>query len=108
MSRSYIISVDVHKPDPSRLRDIEVAAEEEWPFGEWYFFESIRLASSYAEGSLCNGETEEEFSARLTKAIWKANGGYCKVIVSATCLDELPAHGYELTKRDYAKWSKIH
>lgn len=108
MSRCYLMSVEVRKPKPSRLRDIEIAAEQEWPFTEWIWFESQKLNSSYAEGPLCGGETEKEFSHRLTKAIWKANGGYCPVKVSATCLNEIPQNEYELTRADYSKWSKTH
>lgn len=77
--------VEVYHPDPRRLRDIEIAAGNVWSFDEWFWFESEKLKSSYAEGSLCGGETEKQFSDRLTKEIWRANRRYCHVVVSVTC-----------------------
>lgn len=106
MSRSYLISVEVRKPDPTRLREIEIAAEKEWPFDEWIWLEDQKLISSFAESSLSGGEDEKEFAGRLTKAIWKANGQYCQALISATCLDDLPTNLYELTEVDFADWSK--
>lgn len=106
MSRSYLISVEVHSPDLNRLFDIETAAQKEWPFKEWDWLETLKLLSVYAEGSLCCGENKEEFVNRLTKAIWKANGGYCQVLVSATCLEDIPTDDYELTQDDFFRWSK--
>lgn len=106
MSRSYLISVEVRKPDPTRLREIEIAAEKEWQFDEWILLEDQKLISSFAESSLSGGEGEKEFADRLTKAIWKANGKYCQVLISATCLDDLPTNLYELTEVDFADWSK--
>lgn len=106
MSRYYLMSVEVRKPNPARLRDIEIAAEQEWPFEEWTWFEKQKRMTSYAESSLSGGEGENEFADRLTKAIWKANGGYCPVLVYATCLDDLPLNLYELKKNDFANWSK--
>ncbi len=106
MSRYYLMSVEVRKPNPARLRDIEIAAKQEWPFEEWTWSENQKLMNSYAESSLSGGESEDEFADRLTKAIWKANGRYCPVLVYATCLDDLPINHYELKKDDFAKWVK--
>ena len=50
------------------------------------------------------GESEEEFAARVTHAVWKANGGYCEVEVTATYLEELPYTTHELDEDDYAQW----
>jgi hypothetical protein len=33
--------------------------------------------------------------------VWKANGGYCSVTVSATCLEDLPCYSYEFSESDY-------
>jgi len=106
MSRSYFMSVEVHSPDPNRLPDIETAAQKEWPFKEWDWLETLKLLSSFAEGSLCGGENKAEFVNRLIKAIWKANGGYCQVLVSVTCLEDIPTDEYELTEEDFVRWSK--
>ncbi|GEM_PF-1558989 len=106
MSRYYLMSVEVHKPNPACVHDVEIAAKNEWPFNEWNWSEADKLMSSYAESSLSGGEGEDEFADRLTKAIWKANGGYCPVLVYAACLDDLPINFYELKKEDFANWSK--
>jgi hypothetical protein len=100
------MGVEVRNPDPVRVHDIEIAAKHEWPFNEWNCSEADKRMISCAEGSLCNGEGEEIFTNRLTKAVWKANRRYCTVIVSAACLDDLPINFYELKKDDFASWSK--
>lgn len=106
MSRYFLMSVEVRSPNPARVRDIETAAQIDWPFTEWTWSEAEKLLSSYAESSLSGGEGEEEFADRLTKAIWKANGEFCRVLVSATCLDDLPINLYELKKDDFVRWLK--
>jgi hypothetical protein len=98
--------VEIHSPDLNRLPGIETAAQKEWPFKEWDWLETLKLLSSYAEGSLCGGENKKEFVDRITKAIWKANGGYCKVLVSTTCLEDIPTDDYELAEDDFVRWSK--
>ena len=54
-----------------------------------------------AQHSLCGGETEEEFTERLSVAIWRANGGFCEVVVNATYLEELPYEIHALDQADY-------
>jgi len=59
--------------------------------------------SAYGEGLLGGGETEREFTERLSVAIWRANGAYCEVSVNATYLEELPSETYSLDEDDYAR-----
>lgn len=106
MSRYFLMSVEVRNANPARVHDIEISAKKEWPFEERNWYEADKLMTSYSESSLSGGESEDEFADRLTKAIWKANSGYCQVLVYATCLDDLPINLYELKKDDFANWSK--
>ena len=53
--------------------------------------------------SFAGGETEEEFTERLAVAIWRANGGYCEVIVNATFLENLPYEIHTLDEDDYER-----
>ena len=101
MSRYYSMYVTVSNVAPEKRDRVKEAANGEWGFGNWRFPGSELTAC--AEGQLCGGETEAEFSQRLAKAIWEANGGYCKVEVNATYLEELPYETYCLDEGDYQR-----
>jgi len=112
MSRYYGMSVKVTEFDPSCVEEIEDAANKEWDFADgWFLHKGVKDAfptslSSHGEGSLCGGEGEEEFADRLTRAVWKANGGFCKVEINATYLEDLPYETYEQDEDDYEKFVK--
>ncbi len=78
---------------------IRLAATKEWPFAEWEEG-TIQLGCS-AEGHL--RDSEEEFAERLTQAIWRANGAYCEVVVTATYLENPPCELYQLDEDDYER-----
>jgi hypothetical protein len=99
MSRYYNMSVTIKGDDPERTEEIKAAADEEWGFEEWLTHNEALFASS--DGSLCGGETEEEFAERISKAIWQANGSFCDVTVNATYMEELPCESYSLDEKDY-------
>jgi len=99
MSRYYSMSVTITGADANRFDPIMAAASAEWGFDGWYSHQGVLTASGNAQ--LVGGETEEQFAERLTKAIWKANGGPCQVDVGATYLDELPCESYSLGAGDY-------
>ena len=82
MSRAYDMSVEIIGFRPDRTDAIEAAANQEWNFADWFISEETLFAS--AEGSLCGGESEEDFAERLSLAVWRANGEYCDVTVNAT------------------------
>ena len=105
MSRFYEMSVEVSGYVPAKAADIQAAAEEEWPFADWWRAGDDEAATMHASGqsSLCGGETDEEFAERLSLAIWRANGGYCRVSLDATFLENLPYETYELDEADYAR-----
>jgi len=101
MSRFYEMSVEVSGHDPAKMAQIQEAAEEEWSFDDWY--DSGENLTASGQGNLSGGETEEEFTERLSLAIWRTNGGFCRVSVDATYLENLPYETYELDESDYAR-----
>jgi len=105
MSRFHEMSVEVSGHDRAKVAEIQAAAEQEWAFDDWWFAGEDDAATMHASGqsSLCGGETEEEFTERLSLAIWRANGGYCRVSVDATYLENLPYETHELDETDYAR-----
>lgn len=103
MSRYYEISVDISNFDDEKRHDIIEAAQNEWDFEDFECFVEERLFSAN-RGYLSGGESEEEFAACLTEAIWKANGKFCNVNVTATFLEELPYESYEFDEEDYQRF----
>ena len=99
MSRYYGMNVTISSHAPEHAEAIREAATNEWPFEEWINADDQIYA--YAEDNLCGGETEEQFSERLTGAIWRANGAYCEVSVDATYLESLPYETHSLDEDDY-------
>lgn len=107
MSRYYNMSVKIEDYDPTRRKEIIAACVEEWGFMEDDFTGAAHepLTAS-AENSLCAGESEYEFTERLTQAIWTANEAYCAVEVQATYLEELPSDIYTLDEDDFEEWTR--
>lgn len=101
MSRHYEMGVEITGHRPEEADAIRSAAASQWEFIDWYDQDSTLTAS--AEGSLCGGESEEEFTERLSLAIWRANGAYCDVTVDATYLESLPYETHCLNEADYAR-----
>ena len=101
MSRFYQMSVEVSGHDSAKVAQIQEAAEAEWPFDDWFDSGENLTASGQANPS--GGEGEEEFTERLSLAIWRTNGGFCRVSVDATYLENLPYETHELDEADYAR-----
>ena len=101
MSRAYCMSVAVSGHNAAQGEKIKAAAEAEWSFEDW--FDSGEELTASGEGQLCGGETEEEFTERLSLAIWRANGAFCTVTVDATYLEYLPYESHCLDEADYAR-----
>jgi len=112
MSRNYEMAVEISGHSPEKELNIRKAAEKEWPFEDWWAGaepnegQERPLLNSSAEGTLCGGESEEEFTERLSRAVWMANGAYCTVIVNATFLENLPYEVHSLDEQDYAQLMK--
>lgn len=100
MSRFYEMTVRFTGHDPVKRDDIEQACAEVWPFED--FFESADGdIEATAKDYLCGGESDREFTDRIAKAIWTANGKFCKVEVVSVYLEDLPS---ELHLRDEADY----
>ena len=108
MSRAYEMSVEIENFNPDKQAAIDAAACTEWPFDNLDQItgnKSPKLCA-VAEGSLCGGESKDEFTERLTHAIWKANRAFCNVLITAVYLEDLPHEDHELSEDDYAKFIK--
>ncbi len=99
MSRYYGMAVEIRGYKPARRKAIQEAAAAEWPFIDWEEYEGT--LRSDAESQLCGGETEEQFTERLSTAVWRANGDYCEVVVDAIYLEDLPFEIHSLDQSDY-------
>jgi hypothetical protein len=101
MSRYYGMNVTISNHNPALTEAIRAAAGDEWPFEDWT--DNGEQINAYAEDNLCGGETEEEFTERLSVAVWQANSAYCDVSVDATYLESLPCETHCLNEADYAR-----
>lgn len=107
MSRYYRMDIEVSEYNEKMMEVIKTAATAEWDLDDdWY----CRTSDSYGElpfmsasgkSNLCGGESEEEFTLRLTKAIWKANGAFCLVVVNATYLESPPFETHHFDESVY-------
>ena len=86
MSSFYEMSVEVSGYDPAKVAEIQAAAEQEWPFDDWWRAgdENDSAATMHASGqnSLCGGESEEEFTERLSLAIWRPTAGIATFLLT--------------------------
>ena len=103
MSRYYEMSVEISEYNPAKAKEIQAAAEAEWGFDDWWSGadEPGETMHASAQGNLSGGESEEAFTERLSLAVWKANGSYCRVSVDATYLENLPYETHTLDETDY-------
>lgn len=104
MSRNYEMSVKVVGYNLKRDEAIEDAIVNEWDFESFEHYknrEGKMEMTSFAQGQLCGGETEQEFADRLAKAILKANGKPCYIEIGQTCLEDLPVETYFYDKEEY-------
>ena len=102
MSRYYNMAITITGVPNNRVDVVKEAATVEWAFDNWFLDDDGVLTAS-ADNRLCGGETEEDFAERLAKAIWAANGDYCRVEVNATYLDQMPYETHCLEEDDYRR-----
>jgi hypothetical protein len=111
VSRSYEMLIRITDFKKARLNRIEKACLAEWPCESEEFSvevdsKGVRTLTGKGIESLCGGETEEEFTDRLARAVWKANGRYCEVEVQALYLEELPYERHVREEEDYQRLMK--
>lgn len=105
MSRAYNMYVTIRGYEKEKEAAIQAAMNQEWDFDDHFDFEEDgqSVMQDGGDGSLGGGEMEEEFTARLCKAIWKANGKFCAITVDATCLEDLPYESHYGDEADYER-----
>lgn len=101
MSQQYSMEVTITGFDTNRKEAIKDAAGEHWNF-DWFGDHDTELSGD-GESALTGGLTEAEFAAQLARAVWQANGGFCRVAVNATYLEALPFEKYEYQEEDFAR-----
>lgn len=105
MSRAYTMDVEVQGYNLDKQADIVEALQSCWDFRPVYYyaptFGSPIILAATGDGNLTGGESEEEFAAKIAKAVWKVNGGYCCVTVGAACLAVLPYEEYVFEEAEF-------
>jgi len=107
MSRYYQMSIAVDDVSKKEHTTCLGVCHEEWGSEDEYLTRWNKDNPNFfteSNGSLCGGESEEEFAHRITNAIWKALGRFISVRIEATYLEDLPCESYELDKSDYELW----
>jgi len=109
MSRYYEMYVKVTGHNLDKEDAIVEACTAEWDFDRDTFTQAVangELPELIANGkdNLCGGESEEEFTDRLARAIWQANDGFCLVDVDATFLEQIPYESHRRDEDDYDRW----
>jgi hypothetical protein len=102
MSRYYEMTVEISGHDSEKEDHIKKAAEGVWPFSSWWSSGGGNMQAS-ASDWLCGGESEEQFTERLSVAIWQVNGGFCEVLVDSTYLENLPYETHVLDELDFSR-----
>ena len=99
MSRYYSMVVKITNYDQEREDDINGALCEEWPFHTTILgnTDDGRRIFRNGDSNLRRGESEEEFAARVARAVHNANRGPCTLEVNATCLEYLPCETYSFS-----------
>jgi hypothetical protein len=120
MSRRYEMRITVKGHKHDKVDDIERVLANAWPMQEWtvetvkvlanawpmqeWTVETVKEIECYGEGNLCGGESEEEFTIRVSEAVWEVNEGFCEVEVTAAYLEDPPTTTHTLGVCDYARW----
>jgi hypothetical protein len=104
MSRFYQIDLMVH----GKVKEDEVkeAARGEWGFEDHQWYNEGELLLGSGQGNICGGVDEKDLALKIARAVWKANGSYCKVSITATYLQELPSDTYLMTEDEYHKYAE--
>ena len=101
MSRLYEMHFTIHGFEKSKGRAIIKAINKEWPLDNNMTSrcdqDKPHLECS-GENNLCGGESENGFTERMAKTIFKANGKPCQVSIQATDLQEVPYTTYNFPK----------
>jgi len=109
MSRSYGMSLKVKGHRYKKSKAILEAYSDVWDYDVYdvrIYKQDYKdvITVSESRDSLCGGESEDEFVDRAAEAIMKANGGPCKVEITATCYENIPC---EIHDRGQEFWDEL-
>jgi len=101
MSICYRLVVEVEGVTADRQGAVIEAVGGEWEFNTDYPDpeEGTIRFTGYADLPAC--AAPRAFAGEISRAIWRANGGYCPVRVDATREDEDPGDEFEFGEDDY-------
>lgn len=102
MSRYYEMQIHVNDNNSERDAEICAAVEDEWNVSDSW--EQDGGTVFCGQGNLCGGESPSEFTKRVAQAVWKANGGYCEVSVTAIDLDDPPTDVHTASEEEYQRY----
>jgi hypothetical protein len=95
------IDTEPHTLTEEQWNTIEEAVKSEWDIDSSYAYKVSNIREYYGNGTLAGGETEEDFTSRVARAVWKAHGAYVGITVSATDIENAPCEEYIRTTDDY-------
>ena len=103
MSSWYGVDIRISNYNTHEKVMIQRSDEEYWVFDEGDWFVGETYMANYAEGNL-SGKACEDLTEEITKAIWLANGTFCRVELGFTLLEDLPKEYFELDEGAYEQW----
>ena len=112
MSRCYCMDIEIKKVETLKSGTITSIINE---LENIWFSEGLEIDETEegkktiwggAEGRLCGGEGEEEFSKRVADAVWSIAKKYLPISIKATYLEELPFEEYVFNEKDYGLHTK--
>lgn len=106
MSRYYEMDIKVRGYDKAKLSAIDDAVAKHWSVDDDFDNGEDEYVFT-GRSNLTGGEGEEDFTRRVTHAIWEANGAYCEVEVRAAFLEAVPTNYHSLDEDDYEKWNEV-
>ena len=109
MSHYYEMGLEVEdvQSQEEATKIAEVFAEQ-WSDSQTndFYDTKSKTFECFSENSLCGGETEEDFTQRLSRAIWEALGRYAPISVRATYLEDLPTDFHIADEESYQELLK--
>jgi hypothetical protein len=109
MSRAYRMEITVGDGDEEGglLTSIEIHSLGDTIQEMWDVEEESPVCHGvqayYGENALFGGESEEDFSDRVSLAVWESLGRYIPVEIAATCLEHIPSESHFRDEEDYKR-----
>jgi len=109
MSRSYQASLKVTGYNPERSAAIRNAVEEDCGHDDDLDpdereYDGVNELNYYGfHITLCGGETEDEFTRRVARGIWKANNGPCTVETTIVDIENAPSDFNQCGAEEFAE-----